>query len=393
MAQMQSVDANDFLADLGLAQEAVRKGVSPDYAQRKDAHWVIWLQFCAQLKLDPFLTNIQDPIPILQVFAQRYRDGRLAPSQRTVTAKYVSDVVLSVGQAFLRVGARDPRLSKFDSNIDFRLARQNRSWSKTDPPPKRVKPVPIPLVLHLVNLAYNRIAGPASPDPAPSRAIADMTCIAFYFLLRPTEYAGTEKKYNVFTLDDVDLYIGARKLTLADASDRELAASTSMRLHFTTQKNQRKGDIIAHARSAHPFCCPVLAAIRMIMVHRTWFSDNNLPFDGAVRLASYYHRAKRLNIKPEHITKHLRSAARICQRRTGIDPKEITARSLRAGGAMALLCGRVDRNTIQLLGRWHSDAMMLYLHQQAQPIMANLATRMFNGGDYTFSPDTVVPLL
>ena len=36
------------------------------------------------------------------------------------------------------------------------------------------------------------------------------------------------------------------------------------------------------------------------------------------------------------------------------------------GGAMVLLCGNVNTDTIKLLGRWHSDAMMRYLHQDAQ---------------------------
>jgi hypothetical protein len=36
---------------------------------------------------------------------------------------------------------------------------------------------------------------------------------------------------------------------------------------------------------------------------------------------------------------------------------------------MALLCGRIDHNTISILGRWHSDAMIRYLHLQAKPLM------------------------
>ena len=59
---------------------------------------------------------------------------------------------------------------------------------------------------------------------------------------------------------------------------------------------------------------------------------------------------------------------------------------------MALLCGNVDHNLIQMLGRWHSDAMMRYLHLQAQPIMNKFAKAMFNDGNYTFLPDETVPV-
>jgi hypothetical protein len=243
-------------------------------------------------------------------------------------------------------------------------------------------------------MAYGRLtlANNSLPDTA-EKAFANMTCIGFYFLLRPSEYAGIDAKYSVFTLNDVHLYCGRRKLCLATASEWDIRTATSMRLHFTTQKNQRKGDVIAHSRSEHPFCCPVRAAIRMILTHREWFAATNTPYDGSVRLASYYHRGRRINIRPANITNQLRFAARQLFHETGIDPSSISARSLRAGGAMALLCGKVDSNTIQLLGRWHSDSMLLYLHQEALPVMKNLARKMFAGGSYNFLPTALVPLL
>ena len=67
----------------------------------------------------------------------------------------------------------------------------------------------------------------------------------------------------------------------------------------------------------------------------------------------------------------------------GISPSDISARSLRASGAMALLCAQVDSDTIRLLGRWRSDEMLRYLHVQAQPVMKNFARRMLEGGHYT----------
>jgi hypothetical protein len=78
---------------------------------------------------------------------------------------------------------------------------------------------------------------------------------------------------------------------------------------------------------------------------------------------------------------------------TGIAADEVSARSLRAGGAMALLCGKADMNLIQILGRWHSDAMIRFLHMQAQPIVQHFAAKMYNNGNFSFLPDETVPLL
>jgi hypothetical protein len=90
------------------------------------------------------------------------------------------------------------------------------------------------------------------------------------------------------------------------------------------------------------------------------------------------------------VTSELKHAA-AANRHLGIEPNEIAARSLRAGGAMALLCGRVDTDTIRLVGRWHSDAMFRYLHAQALPIIKNLANTMLRHGCFTLTPGAYNP--
>jgi hypothetical protein len=56
---------------------------------------------------------------------------------------------------------------------------------------------------------------------------------------------------------------------------------------------------------------------------------------------------------------------------------------------MALFNSNVDSDTIRLIGRWQSDAMLRYLHLQAQPVMQGFASRMLQGGDYVFVPNQV----
>jgi len=61
------------------------------------------------------------------------------------------------------------------------------------------------------------------------------------------------------------------------------------------------------------------------------------------------------------LTAALRLAAERCQDRTGIPPKLINARSLRAGGATTLLCADVSKDTTKILGRWRSDTVDVYI--------------------------------
>ena len=58
---------------------------------------------------------------------------------------------------------------------------------------------------------------------------------------------------------------------------------------------------------------------------------------------------------------------------------------------MALFNASVDSDTIRLIGRWQSDAMLRYLHLQAQPVMNGFSRRMLTGGDYAFTPGQHVP--
>jgi hypothetical protein len=385
MALMSSAARSKFESYLGIVKEEVRSGVTNAYTKRKDSHWTIWVEYCEQSHLDPFLRGTTDPIPFLQVFAAQYRDGSIAPSKKSVRSKTVSDAVRSVGQKFSGLGSTDPRYDVY-GKIDFRLSRQYRSYTKKDSPPVRVKPVPITLIIRALQFAL--ITGPT----AERIAVAHMICIAFFFCLRPGEYTGTTTDDQAFSLADISFHLGDRKLNNASSPEHEILAATAVKYIFTTQKNGDKGVVIAHARSGDNICCPVLSTIQLFLIHRREFCRKNVPYDGKLKLASYYNsKQKNVPVKAKQVTDALRWHAAILQPVTGIDPNDVSARSLRAGGAMALLAGNCDSSIIKLLARWHSDAMMDYLHQQSLPIFKRLAATMFNHGSYSFLPDEWVP--
>jgi hypothetical protein len=60
--------------------------------------------------------------------------------------------------------------------------------------------------------------------------------------------------------------------------------------------------------------------------------------------------------------------------------RRLASGTCRAGGAMALLCGRVDTSIIHLVGRWRSDVMLRYLHLQAGALTNNLSSTMLRAG-------------
>jgi hypothetical protein len=53
----------------------------------------------------------------------------------------------------------------------------------------------------------------------------------------------------------------------------------------------------------------------------------------------------------------------------------------------------MDINSIRMMGRWHSNTMMRYLHMRAKPIIGGHAAKMFDEGTYTFQPNDTVPII
>jgi hypothetical protein len=94
-----------------------------------------------------------------------------------------------------------------------------------------------------------------------------------------------------------------------------------------------------------------------------------------------------MKIPTSALTKELRIAIAALGHTVGLSQGDISVRSLRASGAMALLCAKVDPDRIRLLGRWRSDEMLRYLHVQAYPVVADLAPAMLQQGAFTLLPN------
>ena len=85
------------------------------------------------------------------------------------------------------------------------------------------------------------------------------------------------------------------------------------------------------------------------------------------------------------LTRRMRSALTVYPD-PAIHPQDISARSTRPGGAMALLCAGVGADRIRLVGRWRSDELYRYLHVQAQQVMTGLSAAMLQGGTFRLAP-------
>ena len=137
---------------------------------------------------------------------------------------------------------------------------------------------------------------------------------------------------------------------------------------------------MGHGRSDHPVADPVTVTGRRVK----YLKAHNAPPD--TPLAAVHVRGRWRMIKSTEITSALRCAAHAIGHRHGVAAKDVSTRSMRSGGAMALLLAGVGGERIKILGRWRSDAIMRYLHTTARPILRGFASRMVAHGDYALLP-------
>jgi hypothetical protein len=285
----------------------------------------------------------------------------------------VEAALCAVGQMLATLGHQDPRLQP-SGKLDIRLSRQLNAYKKQEPPPTWVKPIPFPIIARTAELC--RVA-----NTAQSHAIADMLVLGFFFLLHPGEYVCTyNDEASPFRYCDVHLMIDNRRLNHFTCQAASFNMVNFVALEFTNQKNGVRGELVGQSTSGHPTWCPVHAIIGRIEHLRLNNASPTTPLY-AYRTNSWQ------SVTTTILTYHLRTTTLALGDRYGVQSTEISIRSLRSSGAMALLCAKVDTDMIRLLGRWRSDEMLRYLHVQSFPLLAPLAQQMLRHGDFSLLPN------
>jgi hypothetical protein len=257
----------------GLCQDKVAAGVNSSRASTDRTNWRQWCAFCLNPPLDPSLDGVQDPIPLLQMFAHQVRIGQLAANGRPVHKRTVEQYLRSVAQIFASVGAPDPRHNGL-GKTDFRLYRQLRTYNKQDPPPTRVRPVPLQLLIHM-----HETDAQLRHATAHQRTVTDLALMAFFFLLRPGEYckSGPDTRSHPFRLQDVTFSIGEANYNAATAPLDRILQADYVALYFTTQKNGVRGEAIGHGASGHATACPLRIIGRRVLYLRSFVTPQTLP--------------------------------------------------------------------------------------------------------------------
>jgi hypothetical protein len=208
---------------------------------------------------------------------------------------------------------------------------------------------------------------------------------AMFFAMRSCEYSQTNKangirKTRIITIENVRFFD-----TTADGHNKEFTHPTPFStLHkakfvsitFVSQKNGEKMETITQHRTTSGTLCPVVSwaftVCRILGYDKTTITSTvNTYFDTTT--------GKLGRITAKQSRERLRSAVRILgTNKLGIDIERVGTHSLRTSCAMLLYLAKVRTATIMLLGRWKSDAFLLYLRKQVKEFTSGISDMMVN---------------
>jgi hypothetical protein len=249
-----------------------------------------------------------------------------------------------------------------------------KAFDNADPPPQRQKAITPKLLRKLFKLLAVDTKNTATTAHAHT---ADLILGAFFFAMRSCEYTKTAQKGRTkrARMGCIVFRTGSRRvLSLSDP--KLLHSAEYVTIVFEDQKNGKKMDARTQRRSGHKILCPVLrwgsAVQRIIATIPDWTEHTTL--------CSVALNGKILEISNAFVRTLLRHTCYVFGGfdTFGFHPHEIGNRSIRSGAAMSLFLMDHSPAKIMILGRWASDAFLVYIRPQVLEWTHNMSWDMIH---------------
>ena len=345
----------------------------------REKYWKHWCSYTKSVNIDPLLSTT-DPLIrdlVLTAFAARVRSGHYGRGNK-IRVQGVTDALSAISKTIELAGYKSP-VYRSPNTYNLQIQRCIEGFRREDPPAVPQLALPVTVPLHMAEQAY---ATGTPTNNNQDQAIADLSVIAFFYLLRVGEYMAPRvasqngcivraTRTVQFTVGNIGFFrkgkILSRKSPLAT-----LLKAAQCTLKITNQKNGRMGETISHETVKNETHGPVTAAARRVHhILSNGGTEKNLLSDYMDENGTWHTIT----------ASQMRAGVRECVKdldlhKNGIDVDLIGVHSLRAGGAMALKLQGVSDTIIQKQGRWTSMTFLQYIHNQIAYLTKNLSTKM-----------------
>ena len=324
--------------------------------------------------MDPRLTGVDRTrrVDILGAFARYVREGHAGRGHQ-VRSGSVSDALCAVGKTFEMARMPNPTYQPTAYGTHWHPLQQIlKAYSRQDPKSQPQLAVPLAVPEHLVSAAITS----HSHDPAYT-AIADLTNIAFYYLLRVGECTRprSNKILTVpFRVMDVTLRTPGGTLIPNTAPLADLLQAAEATIRIPDQKNGDKGQCV-HQTCTHTALSPIKSLARRI----NHIMTNNGPPSTPIYYYKHPLYTTWRQVKADQITQAVKAASHaVGLYKLGYSKDDVSSHSLRGGGAMAMHLNGVDTIPIRKMGRWKSDTFLMCIHEQISAFATGVSIKMSN---------------
>jgi hypothetical protein len=246
-----------------------------------------------------------------------------------------------------------------------------QAYDNVDPPANRQKAITPRLLRRLLTASGH----PGIADTAPA-VVADLVVAGFFFAMRSCEYSKPQILGRTRCVDLDGLVFRTESNSITPQMHRDLLTlATFVTVPFRNQKNGTKINSRTQRRTHDPLLCPVIRYT--ILVQRIYRTVANV--SGSTTINTISTGAGRTGLVTN--TYVLNILCNTCytfggKTEFGFDPQEIANKSVRSGAAMALFINDISTAKITILGRWSSDAFLVYIRPQVLEWTNNMSTDM-----------------
>mmetsp|Transcript_4792 Transcript_4792/g.6205 ORF Transcript_4792/g.6205 Transcript_4792/m.6205 type:complete len:400 (+) Transcript_4792:13-1212(+) len=327
----------------------------------------------------PFLDNFskRQRTIILSAFGQAVRDRHFTRGNgKPLASATVKTAVDNISQTFRDYDRFDPR-HDHEGNLSRILQQQFKGYKEKDPKQKHQKAIPLKLL---------RFAHESSKTPFV-QSLSMLLIGAIFFCMRSCEYlkvpAQEDRKTKLLKLKNIRFFKNGKELP---HNHLNLNSADVVSITYEDQKNRDKFNTVHLHKSKDPLLCPVKAWAHIVQRIRSYpGSTRNTPVN------TFFINNELQQFKSKDAIDLLRASAEaLSEKELGFTKEEIGTHSIRSGGAMAMYLAGIQVYTIQLTGRWLSDAFLRYIRKQVLQFSENISDRMVDQEKFLHIPEYAI---
>ena len=350
-----------------------QNGIATQTLQKQAGSFDRWKRFLRSVGIeDEWLTKFKQHqrTQLLSAFASSCRRNEHGKTKRyRLTGKTVKSTVTHVRSVFRTNLRPDPGLDP-DQKMSLFLTRQIAGYTDADPLGKQQKALPLSVFRKLYENNFTPL----------DKALGQLACGAFFFGMRSCEYLTVRggRKTKQLKIDNIRFF--KNNVELTNKNSPFILYADSVSITFLFQKNRQKNITVTQPRSGKNIC-PVYiwgSIVRRVLEYKGTSGDT---YVNTVMIGNKIH-----NITRDEMMRHLRNTVDNMNG-LGFKGSDVGTHSIRSSLAMALYLKKRMVSTIMLIGRWSSDAFLLYIRRQIQEFSAGVSADMVSQENFFTIPD------